>query len=238
MSTMKNLLLPFCFLAVSAVAQDDALLAGLTAMRINDRPQAEAAFTLAVDRAPDDIRTWYYRGVNRLAAGNAEGAMADLDQVLALAPDDAHGLLRHAQANAMLGATAQARLDLAKLLEVQSNGPAAEEALETLGNFSLAEGDLRGAYAHFDRMVKIAPYSAHALAHRGSTLAGMGRDVEALEDLELAVDRDPSLALAYAQMAVVLINMGRKQEACHALHQAHALGERSVEEMLLVHCDN
>lgn len=213
------------------------MLAGLSAMRMDDRPQAEAAFTIAVDRTPDDLRAWYYRGVNRLAAGNAHGALADLDRVLELAPDDAHGLLRHAEAQAMLGATAKARLDLAKLLEIQSTGPAAEQALETLGGFSLAEGDLRGALAHYDRMVGIAPYSAEALAHRGSVLAALGRDVEALEDLELAVDRDPSLSVAYAEMGVVLIQMGRKQEACHALNQAHSLGERSVEEMLLVHCD-
>lgn len=213
------------------------MLAGLTAMRIDDRPQAEAAFTIAVDRAPDDLRTWYYRGVNRLAVGNAEGALADMERVLELAPDDAHGLLRHAEAQAMLGATAEARLDLARLLEVQPTGPAAEQALETLGGFSLAEGDLRGAYAHFDRMVGIAPYSAQALARRGSVLAALGRDVEALEDLELAVDRDASLSVAYAEIGVVLINMGRKQEACHALYQAHSMGERSVEEMLMVHCD-
>jgi regulator of sirC expression with transglutaminase-like and TPR domain len=175
--------------------------------------------------------------VNRLSAGDVQGALADLDRVIELAPDDAYGLLKRSEAHAQLGGTAAARRDLGVLLENQPTGPAAEQALHALGNFALAEGDVRGAYGHFDRLVGIAPYSARALAERGATLAALGRDVEALEDLELAVDRDPSLAMAHAQMAVVLLTMGRKQEACYALHSAHALGDRSVEEMLMVHCE-
>lgn len=234
---MRTLVLSLILAPAIAVAQDDAMLAGLTALRMDDHRTAEAAFTRAVDRTPDDIRTWYYRGVSRLAAGDAQGALSDLDRVIELVPTDAHGLLKRSEAHALLGGTAAARRDLATLLQNQPTGPAAEQALHALGGYSLAEGDLRGAYAHYDRLVGIAPHSAQALADRGAVLTALGRDVEALEDLELAVDRDPSLAFPHAQMAVVLINMGRKQEACFALHSAHALGERSVEQMLLVHCD-
>ncbi len=234
---MRTLVFTLILAPAIAVAQDDAMLAGLTALRMEDHREAEAAFTRAVGKTPDDVRTWYYRGVNRLAAGDAQGALSDLDRVIELAPTDAHGLLKRSEAHAMLGGTAAARRDLATLLEDQGTGPAAEQALQALGGYALAEGDVRGAYGYFDRLVGIAPFNAQALAERGATLAAMGRDVEALEDLELAVDRDPSLAQAHAQMAVVLITMGRKQEACFALHTAHSLGERSVEEMLLVHCD-
>jgi len=234
---MRTLVLHFILVSAVAVAQDDAMLAGITALQMKDHPAAEAAFTRAVGNSPDDVRTWYYRGVNRLSVGDYPGALADLDRVIALAPDDAYGLLKRSEAHARLGGTAAARRDLAALLQNQPTGPAAEQALHALGGYSLAEGDVRGAYRHFDQLVGIAPYNAQALADRGAALAAMGRDVEALEDLELAVDRDPSLAIAHAQMAVVLLNMGRKQEACYALHSAHALGERSVEQMLLVHCD-
>lgn len=235
---MRTLSLSILFLATTVVAQDDAMLAGFTALRKADHRAAEEAFSKAVDRAPDDARTWYYRGVSRLGAGDAEGALLDLDRTLTIAPDDAHALLRRAEAHVQLGSVAAARRDLHAVLAFQPNGPAAEEALMALGRHALAEGDLRGAHTHFDALVEIAPHDANALAERGIVRAALGRDTEALDDLEAALDRDPGIAAAHTHTAIVLLRMGRKQEACHALHEAHALGDRSVEEMLLIHCDH
>jgi tetratricopeptide (TPR) repeat protein len=234
---MRAILLPLLLGSAIAVAQDDAMLAGLSALRKDDHRAAEEAFTRAVDRTPDDLRTWYYRGVNRLLAGDAQGALSDLDRALVLVPNDAHSLLRRAEAHAALGSVAAARKDLNALLEHQPNGPAAEHALLSLGNFAMAEGDLRRAHVYYDQLVRIAPHNPLALADRGITLAALERDAEALEDLDLALERDPSLAQAHAHRGIILLRLGRRQEACHAFHEAHAWGDRSVEEMLLVHCD-
>jgi Flp pilus assembly protein TadD len=65
----------------------------------------------------------------------------------------------------------------------------------------------------------------------------MGRDQEALIDLERAIEQDASLAEAYTHLAIVLLRMDRKQEACHALNSALEMGDHSVEQMLLIHCD-
>jgi Flp pilus assembly protein TadD len=234
---MRKLMLPILLVCGTTFGQDDAMIAGLTALRMNDHRTAEEVFTHAVDKAPDDLRTWYYRGVNRLAVGDIKGALHDLDRVIELSPTDAHGLLRRAEARAQAGSVADARRDLNTLLLHQPTGPAAEQALEALGKFALAEGDMPGAHAHFDALVQIAPYSATALADRGVTRVALGREVEALADLELALDRDPTLSAAHAHIGIILLRQGRKQEACHALFAAHSLGDRSVEELLLVHCD-
>jgi len=213
------------------------LMAGLSAMRKNHHQSAELAFTQALSTAPDDHRSWYYRALNRMSAGDPQGALHDLDQLIAMDPDDTHGLLRRAEVQSQLGATAAARKDLAVLLTIQSNGPAAEEALLMLGRFCMLEGDLRGAYGHYDNLVRIAPYNALALAERGTVLAALGRDQEALIDLEQAIEQDPSMAEAYTHLAIVLLRMDRKQEACHALNSALEMGDHSVEQMLLIHCD-
>ena len=42
---------------------------------------------------------------------------------------------------------------------------------------------------------------------------------------------------AYVQQAMVLLRMDRVQDACHALHTARDLGDRSTEELILIHCD-
>jgi len=221
----------------TAFGQDDTMIAGLTALRMDDHRTAEAAFTQAVDKAPDDLRTWYYRGVSRLAAGDVKGALHDLDRVIELAPNDAHGLLLRAEARAQAGSVADARRDLHTLLLHQPIGPAAEQALEALGKFALAEGDMPGAHGHFDALVRIAPHNAQALADRGIARVALGREIEALSDLELALDRDPTLSSAHSHIGIILLRQGRKQEACHALFAAHSLGDHSVEELLLVHCD-
>ena len=72
------------------------MLAGMAALRTSDHGTAERAFSQVVAREPDHVKAWYYRGVSRLEAGDAEGAVEDLGRVLRLAPTDANALIRHA----------------------------------------------------------------------------------------------------------------------------------------------
>ncbi len=49
---------------------DSDMLAGMSALRKEDHATAEQAFTRAVTMAPNNSKTWYYRGVNRLGQGD------------------------------------------------------------------------------------------------------------------------------------------------------------------------
>ena len=42
---------------------------------------------------------------------------------------------------------------------------------------------------------------------------------------------------AHVQRALALFRMDRKQEGCHALSMAHDLGDRSVEELMMIYCE-
>lgn len=218
-------------------AQSEEMLAGMSAMRAQDHSTAEQAFSKAVAEAPLDMKAWYYRAVNRIGMGDLGGAMQDLDQALALSPDDAHALLRRAEVKTRLGAEHGAIADLARILSVRPTGPAAEHALLQLGHFAMSRRDYLAAKAHYDQLIRIAPYNALGWCDRGMAYAAMHEDDHALADLDKAVELDPSLDQAHAQRAIVLLRMDRKQEACAALHQAHDLGNRSVEEMLLIYCE-
>jgi tetratricopeptide (TPR) repeat protein len=213
------------------------MLAGMSAMRNQDHARAEAAFSQAVAEAPSDMKAWYYRGVNRLGAGDLSGALQDFDQALTIAPDDAHALLRRAETKARLGAEASAKTDLGRVLQVRPSGPAAEHALLHLGHFAMAKGDFPGAKAHYDKLIGIAPYNASGWCDRGIALAQMHQDDAALADLDRAVALDPAMDQAHVQRALILLRMDRRQDACDALRQAHDLGNRSVEEMLLIYCE-
>jgi tetratricopeptide (TPR) repeat protein len=226
-------------LAVSATAQsgDPSLVAGMTALHRADHGQAERAFTEAIGAAPDNARTWYFRGVNRLAAGDAHAAVSDLDMALTLDPRDVHALLQRAEAHERIGSNLAARADLRRVLDMHTNGPAAEHALLRLGYMAMAEGDTRSALKLFERLGAIAPTLPDGPLGMGVALALMERNEEAIEAFETALERDHSIAAAWSGMARVLLRQGRRQEGCHALQQARDLGASTVDEPLFIHCD-
>lgn len=235
---MRTLTAPLLLAATTLCAQaDHDMLAGMSAMRQQDHTAAEQAFSKAVATAPADLKAWYYRAVNRIGMGDLDGALLDLDQALAIDPLDAHSLLRRAEVRSRKGADLAATADLHRVLAARPTGPAAEHALLHLGHFAMGRRDYAEAKALYDRLIAIAPYNAFGWCDRGITLAAMHQHDEALADLDRAVELDPTLDQAHVQRALVLFRMDRKQEACAALHQAHDLGDRSVEEMLLIHCE-
>jgi tetratricopeptide (TPR) repeat protein len=233
---LLTVLLGGSVLHAASQSSSESLMAGMKAARANDRVQAERSFTEAVAYAPDEARNWYHRAVNRLAMGDATGAIRDLDQAILLQPDDVHALLRRSEALVQLGRPWDARRDLRQVLAHHTSGPAAETALLELGRYALKEGDRKAALDHFDRLVSIAPLDAVAHMERGSVRAAIQQEDEALVDLERAVDLDPMLEAAHARLGLVLLRMDRVQEACYALRSAHDLGDRSVEGALVLHC--
>lgn len=232
-------LLPCLLSLLPIVAQDDAdaMLAGLQALRRDDHTRAEKAFTTAVERNPADEKAWYYRAVNRLAAGDAIGAKHDLDHLIALDPAHAHAYLRRSEALAQLGDMLAAERDLDILLRHHPTGPAAEHALLQLGHFAMLRGEVAEALRQYDRLVAISPENAMGRCNRGIAFAALGRDQEARSDLEKTIALDASLDQAHANLGIVLIRLGEREHACSAFAQAHALGDASVEEMLLIWCE-
>lgn len=236
---MRPILLPFAILAILPMLaqQNDALLAGLSALKVQDHSNAEAAFNEALVADPNNTKTWYYRAVNRLVMGDNEGALQDLDHLLLIEPADVHAMLRRAEVYRVLGDDQRANSDLHRVLGFHSVGPAAEHALFELGRIAMAEDDLPMAFAHYDQLVGIAPYNAMAWCDRGIAYSALLADDNAIADLERAIELDPTLDKAYVALANVYFRQGRKQEGCYALQQAHDLGDRTVERSLLVNCD-
>ena len=236
---MKLLLIgTFALVGTALCAQqaDDAMLAGLTALKKNDNKTAGAAFDRAVLDDPTNGKTWYYRAMNRMVIGDNEGALEDLDHLIAMEPSDVHAMLRRAEVYRIKGDDRSANADLYRVLGIHINGPAAEHALFELGRIAMEANDLPNALAHYDRLVNIAPYNALAWCDRGIARNVIHDDDKAIADLEKAIELDPTLDQAYVNLAIVLFRQDRMQEGCHALQQAHDLGDRTIEELLTAHC--
>lgn len=224
-------------LLCSAQAQDGSFTEGLAALQLEHHDEAITAFTRTVAAEPDHLRAWYYRGLSRDAIGDHVGAMHDLDRAVALDPTDGNVLLRRAEVYLNAGRAREARADLSTVLQLFPEGPIAVHALFSLGRASLSLGEYANADSAYERLVALAPTDPKALCDRGIVRGHLGRHVEALADLDLAIDLDPSLERAYSARAVELIALERSAEACPDLQKAHELGDRSVEEMLLVYCE-
>lgn len=224
-------------LSFPVLAQEDALLAGMSAMKKADHTTAAAAFDKAVSADPANGKTWYYRAMNRMAMGDNDGALTDLDHLLVMEPRDVHAMLRRAEVYRVRGEEAKATADLYRVLGTHTNGPAAEHALSELGRMAMEKQDLPSALGHYDRLVEIASYNPMAWCDRGIARSAARDDERAAADLEKAIDMDPTLDKAFGALAVVYFRQGRTQEGCHALQQARDLGDRSVDELLMLRCD-
>jgi len=231
-------LLPALLFSTTLAAQigDDAMLAELSNTIQTDRP-ALSAFDLAVLKAPNSAAPWYDRAEDRVAKGDTEGAMKDLDRALRLEPLDTYAMLLRAQIHKQNGDDRMATNDLYRIVGLGPKAPVAEEAMLELGRIAMDRNELPSALDHFSRLVNIAPYNALAWCERGRAYAALLNDESAINDLRKALDLDPELDQAYANLAAIYFRQGRKQEGCFALHQAHDLGDRSVERLLLVHCE-
>ncbi len=226
----------FSTLAFTALVNAQERIEGLagmnaparTAVQPVEKPSAEAAVSATAS---------YNNALDRLAAGDAQGAIADLEQVLLVQPRDAYALLGRAEAYTAAGEPERATSDLWSALSIQPRGPVAERALLRLGQNAMDEGDPRTAEILFDRYVNIAPYDARAWCHRGIARTALRDNDRALDDMNKAIALDPNLDIAHVNKAIILLRLGFRQEGCASLQQAHDLGDLSTEELLLIHCD-
>jgi tetratricopeptide (TPR) repeat protein len=227
-------------LTIMAVSGTLAAQDGTLALTADTRETAAGTKPLAASHtstAALEATAAYNSALDRLAAGDARGALLELDQVLLTNPRDPYALLGRADAYTELGDLDRAHADLWNVLGIQQRGPVAERALLRLGRISLDRKDLRAAETLFERYVRIAPHDPRAWCHRGMVRSALRQDEQALEDLDQAIALDPELDLAHVNKAIILLRMGFRQEGCACLQQAHALGDLSTEEMLLIHCD-
>lgn len=137
-------------------------------------------------------------------------------------------ILRSAQAKFESGNTADATLEVSRLIE---NNPNIAEAHLLLARCLHRHGLTERALAAVDRSLQLKP-SAAAQALRGELLAASGRFEEALAPLSIAIDRQPSAAL-YLLRARCLQKLGRRDPALLDCESALALESSNPEPFRL-----
>lgn len=167
---------------------------------------ARTALANAEKLDPTDARWPYYQAIANTYDGNDEAAVAALDRVLKLVPNDLAARTRRAYALLDLGSFEDAAEECRRILE---HDPGHSAAYLGLGRIDFEAGRFERAIAHFTRALDGQPEGS-AIHHRiGLALRRLGRREEAAEHLA----RSQQIPVSYADplySAMQALNVSRR----------------------------
>jgi tetratricopeptide (TPR) repeat protein len=126
------------------------------ARKANDFAKAEAIATAGIDAGQGSAKVYFERGVARMAQKNPEGALEDFRKVNAIQEDPAAHLLS-GTIELQLARWAEAEKELSRAVALD---PKNARAWASLAQARIAQKDLPGAKAAYDRAVALAPTDA------------------------------------------------------------------------------
>jgi tetratricopeptide (TPR) repeat protein len=209
----RRLLVPVAAVALIA-------LAGLTRRQIPVWTDARTLWGRVVALYPDSQNAWHNLALGRLAAGDARGALADLDRALALDPAFAQAYNTRGTAREALHDLAGARADLDRAVAL---APQWVDPYNNRGNVRLASGDVAGALSDYDRVLALAPGHVRGRYNRAVARERQHDVPGALADMDAVIAASPDYAYAYAMRARYRAALGNVAGAAADLERALAL---------------
>jgi tetratricopeptide (TPR) repeat protein len=152
-------------------------------------PQAEAAFVEAARRDPREARWRYRTALLRARRGELDGARADIDAVVALAPDYVPARWHQGQWRLDQGDLAGAEAAFRSALAA---APGDESASAGLAQVQLARNENAAAAATLEALLASAPGNRYALHLLGTAYRRLGREDEAQFALKVGAMGQPS----------------------------------------------
>ena len=173
--------------------------------------EAEAAYTQALATTPDSVKALIGRGRARQALGNKEGAAADFDRAVKLAPTNGEALgyranFRELAMNDYKGAIE----DYNRYIVLH---PKSSTAYLDRGRTLQKAGSLSDALADLDKSVALKADVSAAHAVRGLVLEKMGRNAEAFESYQKALELKPDNPLAKKGVELMSARLAGKSDA-------------------------
>jgi len=217
------------------IRPDDAVAWARLAVVLNGLaavPDALSAYDRALgleSRLPD---AWNGRGATLVRLGRLDEALESFERALELDPGHVPALTNRGVALRDLGRAEDAVESYDRALQIRP------DHVFSRNNRGVALMDLGRAHealASFERAIELKPDYAEAWSNRGRALAagadpleGMGRADEALASFDRALALNPSYAEALDNKGVLLIELGRTEEAALAIERAIRLAPRSA----------
>ena len=159
----------------------------------------------------------HHRARLLLENGRAADALADLEQILAVQPENVAVLKDCAAALSSLGRSQEARRYYESVL---ASAPDDVETLNNLANILRAAGQFLDALALYDRALRLNPDIAEIWTNRAAALSELERYGDALESADRALKLRADLAEALNNRGDALRELGRLDEALAAFDGA------------------
>ncbi len=165
--------------------------------------------TIAANTMPraDDF---FIQAGQKYEQGDDQGAIADLNQAIALNPNYVYGYYNRGLAKGNLGDYPGAIADFDRSLELDTN---LVEAYNNRGNAKSNLGDYSGAIADFDRSLELDTNLVEAYNNRGNAKSNLGDLAGAIADYSAAINLNPNLASAYYNRGLARSDLGEKEPA-------------------------
>ena len=193
---------------------------------------AIGAYDRALQLEPGAVEALNGRGNALMRTGRLEPALESYDRALERDPANVPALANRGVALRDLGRAAEALESYGRALRLRP------DHVFTHNNRGVALMDLgrpAEALAAFERALELKPDYADAWNNRGKALAegsdpleGQGRAADALASFDRAVALNPGQAEALDNKGVVLVELGRAEEAAAAFEQAIRIAPRAA----------
>ncbi|TAF54221.1 MAG: tetratricopeptide repeat protein [Oscillatoriales cyanobacterium] len=141
-------------------------------------------------------RAFYRQAIERAEAGDATGALQDLNWVLKSGDVDADALCCRAAIYSTQGKFQAAIADFNRVL---SSDDQSAMAYGGRGRARLRLGDMAGALSDFDQAIAITPKDASLRVLRGTVYRDLGQSSQALAEFDQAIAIDPTCGAAYLE---------------------------------------
>lgn len=175
--------------------------------------QAAGHLSEVLKQDPDDLKVRLRRAQMRVALGQGDLALEDLEPVLTATPEDLEARLARGQAWALVGQGDRAEEELEAVVADEGNVTRLAIAWMELGAISSGRGDLEEAAKRYRQATDLAPEHLPAQIALARVNARLGHADEALAGLGLALMIDPSQVEARRLRAQLLAEQGRLDEA-------------------------
>ena len=190
-----------------------------------DHPPASPVIEPRSQADRDAAIVYFNQGYAKAQLGQHAAAIADYDQALRLAPNDAAAYNNRGAAKADLRQYADAIADYGHALRLDPNFALA------YNNRGIAKGELEqyaAAIADYDQALRLDPNFALAYNNRGIAKGELGQHADAIADYDQALRLDPNFTLAYCNRGYAKGELGQHADAIADYDQALRLDSNDV----------
>jgi len=183
---------------------------GKLSFQQGDLDGASTQFKEAIRLAPNHAEAHSMLGETYLHLKQPGAAEQELRAALRLQPNRVRALYGLGSLLQRQGKTQEAEVFLKRFEAIQQRKQDMNlvPGLNAEGNKLRRMGDLNGAVASYRKALAIDPSAAEVAYNLGLVLAREGKTEEAIQALKLAIQRRPSLTLAYEALTAALENSG------------------------------